>query len=216
MVRKDDVAGEMSPSRCSSNGSWLIARNRPRSAAGTIVLARRLYVTSHRQVCGKRIDGGAVENTQHVVTEFVTIFDRDGLHDALAFLNARTRHRYTGLYRFEPPMLRNLCLYDRENPRLHVGGDSPMDETYCSIVGERAAPFATPDALGDECLATHPARADVQAYCGAPVTDGVGRCVGTLCHFDVRPRLVPETEIPIMEQLARLLSPVVRGERLPA
>jgi GAF domain-containing protein len=153
-----------------------------------------------------------VENTQLVVTEFVTIFDGRGLHEALGFLNARTRHRYTGLYRFDPPMLRNLCLYDRENPRLHVGGDSPMNETYCSIVGERATPFTTADALGDESLATHPARADVQAYCGAPVTDGGGHCLGTLCHFDLRPRLVPETEIPIMERVALLLATVVRGE----
>lgn len=152
-----------------------------------------------------------VESTQSVVAEFVTIFDRRGLHDALAFLNARTRHRYTGLYRFEPPMLRNVCLYDRENPLLRVGADSPMSETYCSIVGERETPFATADALGDASLAAHPARADVQAYCGAPVKDGGGRCVGTLCHFDVRPRLVPETEVPVMERVAELLTSSVRG-----
>ena len=157
-----------------------------------------------------------MENTQFVVAEFETIYDRSGLHEALAFLNSRTRHRYTGLYRFDPPMLRNVCLYDRENPRLHVGSDSPMSETYCSIVGERAAPFATPNALGDASLAAHPARSDVQAYCGAPVQDGDGRCVGSLCHFDVRPRLVPETEIPIMERIAQLLTAAVRGEARPA
>lgn len=157
-----------------------------------------------------------MENTQSVVAEFETIYDRHGLHDALAFLNARTRHRYTGVYRFDPPMLRNVCLYDRENPLLRMGGDSPMNETYCSIVGERAAPFTTPDSLGDASLEAHPARANVQAYCGAPVEDGGGRCVGTLCHFDVRPRLVPETEIPIMERVAQLLTGAIRGNAQPA
>ena len=157
-----------------------------------------------------------MENTQSVVAEFETIYDDRGLHDALAFLNSRTRHRYTGLYRFDPPMLRNVCLYDRENPLLRMGGDAPMNETYCSIVGDRAAPFATADALGDASLSAHPARANVQAYCGAPVADGVGRCVGTLCHFDARPRLVPETEIPIMERVARLLIGAIRRNAQPA
>src|SRR5690349_7006368 len=47
------------------------------------------------------------------------------LHDlgpkgALEFLNARTRYRFTGIYHAEPPLLRNLFLFDRENPSLHV------------------------------------------------------------------------------------------------
>jgi GAF domain-containing protein len=154
-----------------------------------------------------------VENTQSIVAEFRQLFDEKGLHPALAYLNARTRHRYTGLYRFDPPMLRNVGLYDRENPALHTGGDSPMQETYCSIVGDRGAVFFTPDALGDARLATHLARATVQAYCGAPVVDGRGTCVGTLCHFDVRPRLVPETEIPVMERIGKLLAAACLGAR---
>lgn len=147
-----------------------------------------------------------MENTQSVVGEFATIFDRSGLHAALAFLNARTRHRYTAVYRFEPPMLRNVCLYDRENPSLHVGGDSLMHETYCSIVGDRAISFSTADSLADPQLTGHPSRGSVQAYCGAPVVDEHGTCIGTLCHFDPRPRLVPETEILVMERVGALLA----------
>ena len=69
------------------------------------------------------------------------------------------------------------------------------------------------DALGDARLVTHLARATVQAYCGAPVVDGRGTCVGTLCHFDVRPRLVPETEIPVMERIGKLLAAACLGAR---
>jgi GAF domain-containing protein len=146
-----------------------------------------------------------VENTQSVVAEFGTILDTKGLHAALGFLNARTRHRFTALYRFELPMLRSVCLYDRENPAVRIAGDSLMQETYCSFVWDRAGHFATADALGDERLISHPNRYSVQAYCGAPVVDDAGICVGTLCHFDGRPRLVPETEIPVMERIGRLL-----------
>ena len=147
-----------------------------------------------------------MENTQSVVAEFRSIFDRKGLHAALAYLNARTRHRFTGVYRFEPPMLRSVCLYDRENPALHVGSDAKMSETYCSIVGAETEWFATANADADTRVNEHPARVNFQAYCGAPVVDGGGACVGTLCHFDQRPRLIPETEIPVMEQIGRLLA----------
>lgn len=147
-----------------------------------------------------------MESTQSVVGEFTVLLEHEGLHRALAFLNGRTRHRYTGLYRFEPPMLRSVCLFDRENPSLHIGGDSPMQETYCSIVGQLERSFSTSDAAVDKRLATHPARTSIQAYCGSPIVNDGGTCIGSLCHFDVRPRLVPANEIPVLEVIARLLA----------
>ena len=148
-----------------------------------------------------------------MVAEFEAVLEREGVHGALRHLNARTRHRYTGIYRFDPPMLRNLCLYDRENPSLRVGGDSPMQETYCSLVGADDAPFSVEDAALVERLVDHPARDRFIAYCGTPVRDATGRCIGTLCHFDVRPRLVPVDDIPLLERAARSLAPWVNGER---
>lgn len=146
-----------------------------------------------------------MENTQRTVDEFTELVERQGLHAALAYLNRRTRHRYTALYRFDPPMLRNVCLYDRENPALNIVGDSPILDTYCSIVEERVQTFLTSDSFEDERLELHPARAWIRAYCGAPVVDRNGACVGSLCHFDLRPRLVPDTEIPLLERIAGLL-----------
>lgn len=67
-----------------------------------------------------------------------------GLHQVLGFLNARTRYRFTGVYHVEPPLLRNVHLFDRENPTLDCSGAvTPLDETYCSITSSRSAPFAT-------------------------------------------------------------------------
>lgn len=142
---------------------------------------------------------------ESIAGEVALLLERDGLQAVLAYLNARTRHRYTGIYRFDPPMLRNIALHDRENPEVHVGSDALMVDTYCSIVGEVEAPFFIADSEHDDRVAQHSARTSIFAYCGAPVCDDAGTCVGSLCHFDVRPRLVPESEIPILEQVATLL-----------
>ena len=139
-------------------------------------------------------------------TTFADTLVRRGLHEALGYLNGRTRHRFTGVYHFDPPLLRSICLFDRENPALTVGGDTPMDESYCSLVGRDRAPFATADAGGDARLRSHPARTSVLAYCGAPLLTGDGACIGTLCHFDVRPRLVPVAELRLLERLAALVA----------
>lgn len=132
-----------------------------------------------------------------------------GLLEALAYLNSRTRHRYTGVYRFDPPMLRNVALFDRENPRLRTGCDVPMDETYCSIVGKRSAPYGTEDAEHDEELVLHPARLSVLSYYGVPLLAVDGRCIGTLCHFDDRPRLIPYGELPLLREAARAVAALV-------
>lgn len=65
----------------------------------------------------------------------------EGAGGVLALLNARVPHRFTGVYRLDPPVLRNVRLYDRHNPRLVVGADAPLRETYCSIVAESASPL---------------------------------------------------------------------------
>jgi hypothetical protein len=151
-----------------------------------------------------------------LVERFSVVFEEEGMHGALAFLNARTRHRFTGVYRFDPPMLRSLSLFDRENPTLRLGGDTPMRETYCSLVGQMAAPFWTDDAGHDARVAAHPARESVIAYCGVPIRADDGSCFGTLCHFDLRPRLAPLGELPLLERAAVLLARTVASVRHPA
>ena len=126
---------------------------------------------------------------------------------ALAYLNARTRFRFTGIYRVEPPLLRNLHLFDRENPALNVSGNAgPLEDTYCSITARSQRGFSTPDALADRRLDSHAARDSVISYCGIPIRMEDGRVWGTLCHFDVRPRLVPPTEVPVLESVVTLFA----------
>ena len=50
-----------------------------------------------------------------------------GLHAALALLNARTVHRFTGIYRYDGDTLRNVALFDRFAPDdVEHGADAPM------------------------------------------------------------------------------------------
>ena len=60
---------------------------------------------------------------------------REDLHGVLARLNARVPFRFTGVYRFDGALLRNVALFDRLDPDLPRGCDAPLGETYCAITG---------------------------------------------------------------------------------
>lgn len=130
-----------------------------------------------------------------------------GMDLALAMLNSRTRYRFTGVYRVDPPMLRNLYLFDRENPALSLGGENvPLESTYCGIVASTQAPFLAENAPTDPRLAAHPSRDSVVSYVGVPVRNADGRVFGTLCHYDVRPRMLPENELAVLEITSRCIA----------
>ena len=126
-----------------------------------------------------------------------------GAHAALALLNARTRFRFTGIYHVDAPFLRNVDLFDRENPTVNVSGAvCRLDETYCSITAAIGSAFTTGDATRDPRLVAHAARDAVIAYAGVPLRLSGGKVWGTLCHFDVRPRLVADGELAVLEAAA--------------
>lgn len=130
------------------------------------------------------------------------ILEEEGVHAVLGFLNARVEHRFTGLYRFDPPTLRNVLIYDRENPDLRIGPDAPMERTYCSIVGATEEPFHTPDSHDDERVREHPARESVRAYTGVLLEDDEGEPFGTLCHFDHVPCEPATDDLALLQSLA--------------
>lgn len=140
-------------------------------------------------------------------TRFVELLERDGLHAALGFLNGRVRYRYTGVYRFDPPVLRNVDLYDRENPSLSFTGcELVLQDSYCGIVQMTERPFVTTDARRDERLNGYAARVSMVSYLGVPLRLRGGALFGTLCHWDGRPRLAPKGEVELLERLAPLIA----------
>jgi PAS domain S-box-containing protein len=148
-------------------------------------------------------------STVEIETEVRGLLRRDDLHAVLRLLNARTSHRFTGLYRFDRTVLRNVALFDREEPAKRRGADTPMSETYCSIVGETTHTFMLENSRVDLRVEAHPARETVVSYCGALVRGADGVPLGTLCSFDVEARPVPSHEIPLLEAVAPLLARAV-------
>jgi GAF domain-containing protein len=126
-----------------------------------------------------------------------------GVHPALGWLNGRTRFRFTGVYRVHGALLVNLGLFDRENPLLNLaGGASPLDESYCAFAAHTSSAFMTADSRADSRLRLHAKRDIVLSYAGVPIRLAGGGVVGTLCHYDARPRFVAPDELAVLEAVA--------------
>jgi GAF domain-containing protein len=150
-------------------------------------------------------DPGSV--TGEMEGEFLRLLHAREICQALGLLNARTRYRFTGVYRADPPLLRNECLFDRENPQLSLGGEvARLDQTYCGIVTATHAPFAAIDSRTDRRLAAHAARDSVVSYAGVPIRTADGRIFGSLCHFDRRPRILPRNELELLQSMSHHLA----------
>ena len=128
---------------------------------------------------------------------------QQGVPAALAYLNARTPHRYTGIWRYEGDTLRSAALYDRANPALRRGEDAPLSATYCAVVGQQS-PLVIHEAATDARAQVQAVPTPVVSYCGVLIQDAQGRPFGTLCHYDLQrcqPRL---SDLPLLEAAGAL------------
>ncbi|MBW3130578.1 GAF domain-containing protein [Hymenobacter profundi] len=147
------------------------------------------------------------------ISVFGQVMQQQGLHAALEYLNSRTPHRYTGLFRFDGEVLRNEALFDRYQPAMRRGDDVPMAVTYCSLVGRQQAPLEITDATIDSHvlgLIDTP----VISYCGVLVRDAQGQPFGTLCHYDMQRCQERTTDQPLLEAAAKLLYQQLQADRL--
>ena len=137
------------------------------------------------------------------IAAFTALLHQQGVHAALGYLNQRTPHRYTGLWRFDGDTLRSEALFDRKMPDVRQGADAPLATTYCSLVGRAGAPVqildtaTDPQALGIE--------SPVVSYCGMLVHDGQGQDFGTLCHYDLQRCQERTTDQPLLLAATQLL-----------
>ncbi len=155
-------------------------------------------------------------STDPVQAELLHRLQSGGVGDVLRYVNTRTHHRFTGLYRFDGAVLRNVALFDREQEQSQRGADSPLCDTYCSIVGETQASVVIIDANMDPRAANNAGRNAVLSYCGALVRSADGTPIGTLCSFDPAPQPVMDDEIALLEVTARLLGNVVTQDAIVA
>lgn len=127
------------------------------------------------------------------------------LRGAAMYLNSLTAHRFTSIFRFDGPTLRNLALFDRQNPTQAHCPDIPVLASYCVFVRDGECTFAIDDSHADDRLGDHPKRRGIRAYVGVPLLDEDGRMYGTVCHFDTEPRAISDENVALMEALAPLL-----------
>lgn len=139
--------------------------------------------------------------------EIADIVTRDGVMGALGYLNARTPHRFTGVFRFAGSMLENLYLFDRENSRSVPWATFAATQSFCSIMRITGEPFSAGDASSDPRVSDHPARETVLAYCGVPLFHPDGSVYGSLCHFDYRPALFSDVDLTFLAAAAPVLLP---------
>lgn len=146
------------------------------------------------------------------LSEFAAVVHQHGVHAALAYLNRRTPHRYTGLFRFEGEVLRSEVLVDGNQPLVRQGNDTPMAATFCSLVGRQQAPLEILDAATDPQyggLIDTP----VVSYCGVLIRDAQGQPYGTLCHYDMQRCQERTTDQPLLAAAAALLYQQLRASR---
>ncbi|MBA3460924.1 MAG: hypothetical protein H0T46_13225 [Deltaproteobacteria bacterium] len=129
---------------------------------------------------------------------------RDGVHAALRYLNGRTPHRFTGAYRYDGELLRNMALFDRSEPEKQRGDDIPMAHAYCTNVGRNREPLEFADAKADGRF-TYLSASPVVCYSGVLISSHEGVPYGTLCHYDIRRCETRTSDIPLLKAAAPLI-----------
>lgn len=140
---------------------------------------------------------------------------REGVHAALRYLNNRTPHRFSGVYRYDGEMLRNVALFDRFEPEQQRGIDIPMADAYCANVGRSREPLEFADAKGDGRFA-YLSGSPVVCYSGVLISSPGGVPYGTLCHYDVQHCETRTSDIPLLKAAAPFIYEAVEGRQQPA
>lgn len=149
----------------------------------------------------------APDPLQDLSLAFAEVLHQSGLHGALRLLNGRTPHRFTGVYRYDGAMLRNVGLFDQFNPEKTQGADAPIGNTFCSLVPQFDGVLVFAEASTDPRVAQ--IETPVVSYCGVQLRDGDGVALGTLCHFDLKPCEPRTSDLEFLKRLAPLLQQTI-------
>jgi hypothetical protein len=128
-----------------------------------------------------------------------------GPQAAAAFLNARTAHRFTGVFRFDRSLLRHVAMFDKWHPELERGDDVPLADAYCSVMHATGEPFEM-ISRSEDARHAHLATSPIACYCGAPILDQDGRPWGALCHWDMEPCQTRTSDMPLLVAAAEMLA----------
>lgn len=132
--------------------------------------------------------------------------EQGGLAQGLQLLNAPIEHRYTGVYRLESGVLRNVELIDKEGevkPEFLMA--VPLEDSFCQFV-LRDGVFRTSDSGQEPMLKGHKYQGVLLSYTGVPIVSTSGELYGTLCHFDALKRDLSEEDFQTLKDAARILT----------
>lgn len=142
---------------------------------------------------------------RHIVARFREVLVSHGMLEAMRYASSQSVHRFTAIYYFDGPVLRNLLLVDREDPAVQRCPDLPVLESYCVYVRETVARFQVDAAASDARVEGHAKQHVVQSYCGIPILAADGTLWGTICHFDYAPRHFDDDEVAVLEAIAPMV-----------
>lgn len=145
----------------------------------------------------------------HDVVEFERLLQQAGLWQALRFLNARIPYRFTGAYRYDGTMLRNITLVDQHDPTVTRGDDFPMINAPCARVGEHNGQLVVVDFVTDPRFLR--SFAPIVSYCGVLLRNPDGTELGTICHFDFKPCQTSHSHAALLERVAPAVSSSLRA-----
>lgn len=135
---------------------------------------------------------------------FTDLLERDGLRVALLFLTRRTPHRYTGVFRFDGDMLRNVALLDKWDARVLHGDDVPLEAAYCAHLQRTGEPLEVEDG-GTDARVPWMHGSPIVSYCGSVILDRQGTPWGALCHFDAARCDAKNSDMPLLVAAAGLI-----------
>lgn len=133
--------------------------------------------------------------------EFQHELNMYGLINALRYLNKRTPHRYTGLYKFNGDILTNIAKYDKYTDGMLHDDDVPVSTTYCSIVRTDQSLEIT-DSSTDRQV-KNKIDTPVISYFGVLINDAKGIPFGTLCHYDLKRCEERINDFPLLKAAAQ-------------
>lgn len=142
--------------------------------------------------------------------EFNAALESAGVYGALRYLNKRTPHRFTGIYKYEGSMLRNVALYDRYDPKIYQGDDAPLAATYCSMLQKEQSLEVNDSAEDDRVKGI--IITPVVSYCGVSMKDADGKPFGSLCHFDMNRCQERFSDFPLLQAASEVLYDYIHSE----
>jgi GAF domain-containing protein len=150
-----------------------------------------------------------------LVEQFKTTVQSYGLWAAMRWVNDRVAYRFTAIFAFEGDSLRNICLVDKEDPKITHCADQPILESYCTYIHRSHARFSVENSVVDSRVDGHSKQQSYQSYYGIPLINADGKLLGTVCHFDHHPMHVSEAAATTLDDLASFITEAAFSKAKP-